>query len=163
MTVVAVWLIGVGALVIFLGLVVGSQRPYEGVSFSGPYATRADRLRFGVEASGACLVAAGSVLLAINEPPPFWLAALVPVLYSLVHVLTAWKLRQYWRYRQEEAERAVKADAATSHERWQAAVAAACATWRWCLTHPYNSEYWPRAERARVEARATGGIRDELC
>jgi cytochrome c biogenesis protein CcdA len=88
-TTVAVWLIGAGALMIALGLVLASERPYEGVSFRGPLSTRAARLRFAVEAAGASLVAAGSVLLAVVETPCARLLLILPIAYTLVHAASA--------------------------------------------------------------------------
>ncbi len=142
---VAVWLIAAGALVIVLGLVAGAERPHEGISFRGPLSTRAARLRFAVEATGAALVAAGSVLLAVTNPPDYRLLVLLPIAYGLTHLLAAWKLRQYWQFRHAEALRALSGDSATALQRRMARCAAHCVRWRWCLRHPFNDEYWPRS------------------
>jgi hypothetical protein len=135
-TTVGVWLIGLGSLVIFAGLVVSSERPYVGRSYRGPFNTRRDRLRFAIEGAGAGLVAMGSVLLAIEDLPSPWLLLVVPGTYLMVHVLTAWKLRQYWQYQLAAAQPggapSTQLDMATF------------GTWRWCLTHPFNDEGWPK-------------------
>jgi hypothetical protein len=146
-----VWLIGSGALIIVLGLVFGSERPTTGITFQGPFNTRFDRLRFAVQCAGAALVAAGSVVLAIAEPPSLWLFVILPAVYVIVHVLVAWKLRQYWRFRLDQAERAVRGDAATDLEHRMARCARTCASWRWSLRHPFNDEDWPRAEMRNDE------------
>lgn len=49
------WLVGLGAVTIFLAMVVGSERPYEGLKFEGPFNSRAQRLRFAVEGTGASM------------------------------------------------------------------------------------------------------------
>jgi hypothetical protein len=127
---VGVWLIGLGSLVIFAGLVLSSERPYTGRSYRGPFNTQRDRLRFAVEGAGAGLAAVGSVLLAIEHLPSPWLFSAVPGTCLMIYGLTAWKLRQYWQYRL----------AATP----PAQPGGTVGTWRWCLTHPFNDEPWPK-------------------
>ena len=146
-----VWLIGIGSLVIFLRLVVGSQRPAEGLTFRGPLSTGEDRLRFAVEGTGAAFVALGSVMLAIADPPSASLLLAIPFGYVILHGLSAWKLRQYWLYRRDEAVRAASADSATDFQRMQAASASVCASWRWCLLHPFNRDYWPKMAHGLTE------------
>lgn len=138
-TTVGVWLIGLGSLVIFAGLVLSSERPYTGRSYRGPFNTRRDRLRFAVEGAGAGLVAVGSVLLAIEHLPSPWLFSAVPGTCLMVYGLTAWKLRQYWQYR-------LAADPSTQPGGTPSSqlAMATFGTWRWCLTHPFNDESWPR-------------------
>lgn len=155
----SVWLIGAGALTIVLGLVFASERAYEGVSMRGPFSTRDKRLRFAVEAAGATLVAAGSILLAATSSPSAWLLLIPVAAYALAHLLAAWKLGQYWRFRSDEASRAAAGDDANELQRDLAVCASSCASWGWCLRHPFNDEYWPRAEldaaqRDRVGIRA---------
>ena len=146
-----VWLIGIGSLVIFLRLVVGSQRPAEGLTFRGPLSTGEDRLRFAVEGTGAAFVALGSVMLAIADPPSASLLLAIPFGYVILHGLSAWKLRQYWLYRRDEAVRAASADSATDFRRMRAASASVCASWRWCLLHPFNRDYWPKMAHGLTE------------
>lgn len=141
LTTTGLWLIGAGSLIIFVGLIAGSEQPYEGMTFRGPYNTRSQRLPFAVEGSGACLVAIGSVLLAVHNPPSLWLLLAVPVAYLLVHVLSAWKLHQYWLRRLEKAKEGPKNEAL---QRQWLACSTTCASWRWCLTHPFNDEHWSK-------------------
>jgi hypothetical protein len=131
LTTAGVWLIGLGSLVIFAGLVLGSERPYSGMTFRGPFNTRRDRLRFAVEGAGAGLVAVGSVLLAVDDLPSLWLLLAAALGTSLmVYGLAAWKLRQYWQYRMAANP--------------PAQPGGRIGTWRWCFTHPFNDEYWPK-------------------
>ena len=148
----AVWLIGIGSLLIVLNSVLGSERPSEGVSFMGPLSRRRDRIRFALVGTGAVLVSAGSVVLAVTEPPTPWLAVVVPAIYLGVHLLAAWKLRQYWHgYRLPTATQATAGDIVPDLLRQQLACAEVCSTWRWCLGHPFNGEYWPKRVLAKVE------------
>ena len=141
---VAVWMIGVGSLTIAVGLIFGSERPFDGLVFRGPFNTRADRLRFAVEAAGASFVAVGSLVFAIENPPSPVLLVFVPVLYVIVHATTAWKLRQYWLYRLGEAETHARGDAGPNElVRRQLECARECATWRWVIRHTFSGEYWP--------------------
>jgi hypothetical protein len=144
----ATWLIGLGALTIVAGLVVGSERPYEGMTFRGPFNTPADRLRFAIEATGALSVATGSVLLAIVHPPSPVLLLVVLGGYAFVHGLCAWKLLQYWQHRRERAIQATRGEGVTELQHKMADCARTCATWRWCLRHPFNGEYWPKSARS---------------
>jgi hypothetical protein len=157
LTTTGVWLIGIGSLVIFVGLIAGSEKPYEGMTFRGPFNTRAQRLPFAVEGAGACLVAVGSVLLAIDNPPSIWLLLVVPVAYLVVHTLTAWKLHQYWSKRLEKAQDGPKD---TPLERQWLTCISTCASWRWCLAHPFNDEHWPKAvmDRAGLPTQREGQI-----
>ncbi len=147
---VGVWLIGIGALVIAAALVLASERPYTGMTFRGPFNTRRDRTQFALEGTGALFVAGGSVLLAATEPPSLWLFLALPAGYAIFHGLAAWKLWQYWRYRAAEADRAALLESSTELERRFALCARECATWRWCLGHPFNQEYWPQATMKRL-------------
>jgi len=145
----ATWLIGIGALTIVLGLVIGSERPYTGLTFRGPFNTRADRLRFAIEATDAVFLAVGSILLAAVHPPsPWFLLAFVLVGYGLVHLLSAWKLLQYWRYRREREIQATRGEGTTELQYQMADCARTCATWSWCLRHPFDEEYWPKSARS---------------
>jgi hypothetical protein len=138
-TIAGGWLIGTGSLVIFAGLIFGSEQPYQGIKFQGPFNTRSQRLRCAVEGAGAGLVAVGSALLAVEHPPSPWLLLVLPTAYLVVHLLMAWKLRQLW------VARRAKIDGPDAiHIQW-AACAAVCASWQWCLKHPFNDEHWPKA------------------
>jgi hypothetical protein len=95
------------------------------------------------------LVAAGSLVLAVSEPPSVSLLVVLPGAYLLVHGLTAWKLHQYWRYRLVEAQRAAAAEGATELQRRMRTCAERCASWRWCFKHPFNQEYWPQSAMPR--------------
>jgi hypothetical protein len=132
------WLIGAGSLVIFAGLIFGSEQPYQGIKFQGPFNTRSQRLRFAVEGAGAGLIAVGSALLAVNHPPSPWLLLALPSAYLLMHSLMAWKLRQFWLGRRE------KIDGPDAIQVQWAACAAVCSSWEWCLRHPFNDESWPK-------------------
>ena len=138
-TIAGGWLIGTGSLVIFAGLIFGSEQPYQGIKIQGPFNTRSQRLRFAVEGAGAGLVAVGSALLAVEHPPSLWLLLVLPTAYLVVHLLMAWKLRQLWIARQATID---GPDAI--HIQW-AACAAVCTSWKWCLRHPFSDESWPKA------------------
>jgi hypothetical protein len=147
-TTTATWLIGIGSLTIAAGLAIGSERPYEGMTFRGPFNTPADRMRFAVETTGAIFVASGSVLLAFANPPSPALLVAVVVGYGLIHTLSAWKLQQYWIYRRERAIQETRGEGVRELQHRMADCAHACASWRWCLRHPFNGEYWPKSARS---------------
>lgn len=81
-------------------------------------------------------------VLAADDHPPTRLAFCevhLPTAYLVVHLLMAWKLRQLW------VARRAKIDGPDAiHIQW-AACAAVCASWQWCLKHPFNDEHWPKA------------------
>jgi hypothetical protein len=142
MTTTGIWLIGIGSVLVFGGLVFGSDEAGIGIRF-GRFDRRVERLRFAVECVGAGFAAVGSVVVAVENPPPLWvLIALVPA-YLLAHFLTAWKLRQYWLKRVEHEPRGQAADERS--RRPYNACLERCPSWRWCLRHPLNVETWPKA------------------
>jgi hypothetical protein len=131
-----VWLIGAGSLLIAFALVIGSARSGGPLEARGPFSLRAERLWFAVECTGALLAASGAVLIAVENPPPGWLLAAVPLAYAFFHLVAAWKLRQYWRTEVVSWERPGVAIPEESKARYR--LAKERATWRWALRHIYS-------------------------
>jgi hypothetical protein len=147
-TTTGVWLIGVGSLIIFAGLIFGSESASIGLTFAGAFNNRFERVRFAVECVGAGMAAFGSVLLAAENPPSAWLMLTLVPAYLVLHVLTAWKLRQYWLKRRTQNPDGSQAND-ESLKLQQNACLEVCSTWAWCLRHPFNDETWPESATER--------------
>jgi hypothetical protein len=98
---------------------------------------------FALEATGLVLVAVGSVILALVDFPAWWfVGATLGGTAGLVYALVVWKQHQYRASRRDREHTTRWVDEAD--DAWHHACLDRCATWRWSLRHPFESEPWPR-------------------
>ena len=153
------WLVGIGSLAFVLAAVIGSPRPTDaGLRFMGPLTLRSERITFAVQVSSASCVAAGSLIVAIEELPP-WCFALGSFLaaYAIVHGVSSWKLHQYWQEQKASAVPAWENLSLEEREKYpvmevHAKAATECATWKWSLLHPFAPHGWPGRWQAEMQA-----------
>jgi hypothetical protein len=88
------WLIAVGALLIVIALLVGGHQGGLGGRPVGRQGTRRDRMVYAVTAAGACLVAVGSIIVAVKAFPAWWVVVVTVAGGGLaVWLFAAWRLR----------------------------------------------------------------------
>lgn len=88
------WLVAVGALLIVMAILVGGHQGGLGGRPVGRQGTRRDRMVYAVTAVGACLVAVGSVIVAVKAFPTWWVVVVTVASAGLaVWVFAAWRLR----------------------------------------------------------------------
>lgn len=96
--ILAAWAIAVGALVIAVSLIFGSETSSGALYPRAPFSRRADRLWFSLTISGTVLTFLGSLLLGIAHiaqvPVLVWI---VIVGYFIFHLTASWKLCQLYK------------------------------------------------------------------
>jgi hypothetical protein len=143
------WLIGWGSFLVVGGAFAAPPDATLGLRFKTRRTTVRQRVVFAVQTTGLGLVAVGSLAVALSQRVEWWLIfATVLVVLVALDVLLAWPLKRAWDERPEMASRVAQAGemdqtAAAQH---QAEIGRRCATWRWCLLHPLDSESWPCGE-----------------
>ncbi len=141
---VGIWLVGAGSFVSVLVAVLGSPHAGEaGLRFLGPLGSNRGRVIFAAEASAVAHIALGSVILAVVQTPEWWIALGTAGTLALgVYALTVWKQHEYRAARAVEVATQQSSDPAAG--RWRNACTRRCASWRWCLQHPFDDDMWPR-------------------
>jgi len=137
------WLIGFGALVVVVAVVMSAPRPTDaGLRFSGPLVGQRERLFFALEAAGLLAVAVGGIIVAIVEFTEWWFAgASVIGLLIVAYVLMVWKQHQYRVSRLREESETQWTD--PEQLKWSQTCLHRCSTWGWSLRHPYTDDPWP--------------------
>lgn len=144
MTAYALWLIGVGALLVVTAIILGAPQPGRGgFSFATPLDSTSGRMLFAAEAGGALSVAGGSILVAVDQCD--WVVPLVVVgsNAAVIYALVAWKQVQFRRAHWSEVEREESGDPRMPAA-WRKECARRCATTRWAILHPFEGDLWPR-------------------
>jgi hypothetical protein len=144
---IGLWLIGVGSILVIAGAIISPPDATLGLRFKTRQTTVRQRLVFAVQTTGLALVAIGSLAVALSQAISWWLIALtLIVVVGMCDVLLAWPLKRAWDEKSELATAVASTGgemAQTVAAQRQAAIGQRCATWRWCLLHPLNSESWP--------------------
>jgi hypothetical protein len=147
---IGLWLIAIGSPLVIAATVAVTPDMTKGHRFATKETTRRERLVFAAQVSGLAAVTAGSLLVAFSQKLALWvlLGTLVAICVC-GHVLSAWLLKRYWHEKQKVALAVASTGGDlgnTDAAQHQAAIARRCATWRWCLLHPLNTEAWPGME-----------------
>ena len=150
-TSIGLWLVGWGSFLVVGGAFAAPPDATVGLRFKTRQTTARQRVVFGAQTTGLGFVAMGSLAIALSQQVEWWLI-LVTMLVALaaLDVLVAWPLKRVWDERSEIASRVAATGeiGQTAAAQRQEEIGRRCATWRWCLLHPLNSETWPgmRAE-----------------
>ena len=128
----AIWFIAIGALVIAVSLIFGSDESHIALIHKAPFSKLRDRLWFSVAVSGATLSFAGSLLLSIK----YWSLSviLIPITivgYLVFHFTAAWKLWQYYKTKKNSEDNTTQTQNNNEHN------------WLWCVCNPYNKDDEP--------------------
>lgn len=145
-TSIGLWLIGWGWFLVVGGAFAAPPDATMGLRFKTRKTTVRQRVVFGVQTTGLGFVALGSLAIALSQQVAWWLIlATVLVALAALDVLLAWPLKRAWDERSEMASRiaATGEMGQTAAAQRQAEIGRRCATCRWCLLHPLNSESWP--------------------
>jgi hypothetical protein len=146
-TSLGLWLIGWGSFLVVGGAFVAPPDAGLGLRFKTRQTTLRQRVVFAVQTAGLGFVAAGSLAISLSQRAEWWLI-LTTVLVALaaLDVLLAWPLKRAWEEKSEMASHVARTGemGQTAAAQRQAEIGRQCATWRWCLLHPLNSESWPR-------------------
>ncbi len=145
-TSIGLWLIGWGSFLVVAAAFATPPDATLGLRFKSRETTLRERVVFAVQTTGLGLVAVGSLVVALSQHLEWWLiVATVLLVGGAVDVLMAWPLKRFWNEKSEMAT--LVADTGemgkTTAAQRQAEIGRRCATWRWCLLHPFNSESWP--------------------
>jgi predicted lysophospholipase L1 biosynthesis ABC-type transport system permease subunit len=145
-TSIGLWLIGWGSFLVVATAFAAPPDATLGLRFRSRDTTLRQRVVFAVQTTGLGLVAVGSLAVALSQHLEWWLIlATVLAVAGAVDVLMAWPLKRAWDEKSEMA--ALMASSGemgkTAAAQHQAEIGRRCATWRWCLLHPFNSESWP--------------------
>jgi hypothetical protein len=145
------WLLGVGASLLFGERLLGQPRPQLGLTLPSAATGFRERLHFSIEATGLLFSAAGSALfIAAHAPPTWFIVATLVVAVASVYGLLAWMALKYWRLRLREAMRSLGSDLRNPLVRWQVDCLRMCASWRWVSRHPFERNDWPKSCQKRV-------------
>jgi hypothetical protein len=150
------WLAACGGLLVLLSVVYRTPKPTAGgVLGGGVLTSNTERLKFAAQTTGTVLAAlAGVMTLAANVPSLLFIAVVAASVLLTIWWLLAWKVRQFWQGWVE----ATSGDLRQAEENpqagppWRYLCATRCATWRWCLRHPFNdgASLWPEECRTAV-------------
>jgi hypothetical protein len=101
----ALWLIGIGSVLVALAETAGSERPRGGSVFSGPFTSLRERRYFAVRATGLASIAVGGVLVMGAGFADWWFVPVsIGALFLSTYLLAAWKLHQYRLFRMAQIE-----------------------------------------------------------
>jgi hypothetical protein len=117
-----------------------------GLRFKTRNTTLRQRVVFATQTTGLGLVAVGGLAIALSQPIEWWLIlATALVVFATLDMLLAWPLKRAWDEKSEMASLVASTGemGQTAAAQRQAAIGRQCATWRWCLLHPFNTESWP--------------------
>lgn len=145
-TSIGLWLIGWGSFLVVGGALAAPPDATLGLRFKTRQTTVRQRAVFAIQTTGLGLVAVGSLAVALSQRVEWWLIlATVLVVLATLDVLLAWPLKRAWDEKAEMASLVAKTGemGRTAAAQRQAEIGRRCATWRWCLLHPFNSESWP--------------------
>jgi hypothetical protein len=144
---VGLWLIGWGSFLVVLAALASPPDAALGHRFKTRDTTLRQRVVFAGQTTGLGLVAIGSLTIALSQHVKWWLIfATILVVIGAVDVLLAWPLKRRWDEKSEMAAKVANTGgemSQTAAAQRQAEIGRQCATWRWCLLHPLNSEPWP--------------------
>jgi hypothetical protein len=144
---IGLWLIGVGSILVIGGAIGSPPDAVLGLRFKTRQTTLRQRVVFAVQTTGLALVAAGSLVVELSQAIRWWLIVLTLLgVVGMCDVLLAWPLKRAWDEKSEMATAVASTGgemAKTAAAQRQAAIGRRCATWRWCLLHPFNTESWP--------------------
>jgi hypothetical protein len=140
------WLIGWGSFLVVAAAFASPPDAALGLRFKTRDTTIRQRVVFAAQTTGLGLVAVGSLAIALSQQVEWWLvAATVLVVGGAVDVLMAWPLKRAWDEKSQMASLVANSGemGETAAAQRQAEIGRRCATWRWCLLHPFNSGSWP--------------------
>jgi hypothetical protein len=148
------WFIAVGALLIVVAVLLGGHPGGLGSRPLGRQGTPRDRLVYAWTAAGACLVAVGSVIVAVKAFPALWVVAVTVVGAALaVWLFAAWRLRVDSRNGRDDAQHGLddypnlrSVPGFVEESEWNIKRYERQMTWRWYLTNPFRSEASARAD-----------------
>jgi hypothetical protein len=145
-TSIGLWLIGWGSFLVVAGAFGSPPDAALGLRFKTRDTTLRQRVVFAAQTTGLGLVAVGSLAIALSQRVEWWLIlATVLVVIAALDVFLAWPLKRTWDEKSEMASLVANTGemGKTAAAQRQAEIGRQCATWRWCLLHPLNSESWP--------------------
>lgn len=145
-TSIGLWLIGWGSFLVVAAAFAAPPDAAFGLRFKTRDTTLRQRVVFAVQTTGLGLIAVGSLIVAFSQHLEWWLIlATVLLVASAVDILMAWPLKRAWDEKSQMASLVASSGemGETAAAQRQAEISRRCATWRWCLLHPFNSESWP--------------------
>ena len=148
------WFIAIGALLIVVAVLLGGHPGGLGTRPLGRQGTRSDRLVYAGTAAGACLVAVGSVIVAVKAFPSLWVVGVTVMGAALaVWLFAAWRLRVDSRNGRDDARRGLdefpnlrSLPGWVEGKDWDIRRYERQMSWRWYLTNPLRSEASARAD-----------------
>src|SRR4051812_21370464 len=123
----ALWLVGLGGCLLFLGVVSGSPRPRLHLLLEGRDDKRRDRVTLALNAAGLGCGATGSIMLVLSAmPDPTAAAGSFLAVVAVLYVALVVRLRQLWSERLREAEAGLLVAQHSARAQWELEAARLC-------------------------------------